>query len=166
MSIVEVANTAGVSTATVSRVINGHPSVKPELVKLVQDVMREIGYTPPEVRRGPKRGTRAMIRTGNVGLLVAEVQATDLYGLPVFPSLLHGLQAALAEENLNLVLLSLKPDGGLPDFATQNLDGLFVVEGLERVESLDDLPRRLPAVWLMRGQREERAGGKPGAIQQ
>src|SRR5690242_17779063 len=59
VSITEVAKIAGVSTATVSRVINKVPDVRPETADQVHAAMRSIGYTPPKVRRGPKLGPRS-----------------------------------------------------------------------------------------------------------
>ncbi len=46
VKIVEVARLAGVSTATVSRVFNHHPSISPELRSKVLSVAREHGYVP------------------------------------------------------------------------------------------------------------------------
>jgi len=56
----QVAKLAGVSPATVSRVINSRPGVRPEIRKRVWQVIREHGYEPnPEARslaahRSPK----------------------------------------------------------------------------------------------------------------
>src|SRR5437879_3909205 len=61
MSIVAVAKRAGVSVATVSRVLNNLDNVRAETVKQVRAAMRELGYKPPQVRRGPKRGSRRLI---------------------------------------------------------------------------------------------------------
>lgn len=46
LSIVDVAKAAGVSTATVSRVLHDKGSVKPETKKMVMDVIKELNYSP------------------------------------------------------------------------------------------------------------------------
>lgn len=49
-SIKDVAKRAGVSTATVSRVLNNHPSVVPETRQAVRDAMDYLCYVPSKVR--------------------------------------------------------------------------------------------------------------------
>lgn len=50
-TIKEVASAAGVSTQTVSRVINERPDVSPETRKRVQDVIASLGYQPSALAR-------------------------------------------------------------------------------------------------------------------
>ena len=50
-TIKEVASAAGVSTQTVSRVINERPDVSPETRKRVQDIIDELGYQPSALAR-------------------------------------------------------------------------------------------------------------------
>lgn len=52
MNIYDVSRKAGVSIATVSRVINGNPNVSPKTKQKVLDVMDELGYTPNVFARG------------------------------------------------------------------------------------------------------------------
>jgi LacI family transcriptional regulator len=152
MSITDVASLAGVSTATVSRVINRSPSVKPEMVRAVQEAMKRLGYNPPLRRRGPKPAARRGIRTGNVALLAMGNDSLNLYRLPVFPKLVHGIETALAEQGLNLVLASIKEDGVLPPALLGNqLDGVLLLNRLRTVPAeLRQRLANLPAVWVMR----------------
>ena len=46
MTIYDISEKAGVSIATVSRVLNGNANVKPKTKKKVMDVIEEYGYTP------------------------------------------------------------------------------------------------------------------------
>jgi len=46
MNILDVANAAGVSTATVSRVLNGKSDVKPETRERVLSIIEKLNYTP------------------------------------------------------------------------------------------------------------------------
>lgn len=52
MNIYDVSQKAGVSIATVSRVLNGNPNVSENTRQKVLHVMREIGYTPNVFARG------------------------------------------------------------------------------------------------------------------
>lgn len=47
----QVANLAGVSLATASRVINNRPGVRPEIRERVWQIIREHGYQPNQVAR-------------------------------------------------------------------------------------------------------------------
>ena len=50
-TIYDIAAMAGVSTATVSRVLNDYPYIKASVRQKVQDVIRKTGYEPnPEAR--------------------------------------------------------------------------------------------------------------------
>src|SRR5689334_20963807 len=71
-SIRDVAKIAGVSHQTVSRVLNNHPSIRPETKQRVLDVMAELQYTP-------NRAARALStsRSRTIGVLCAS--STD-YG--------------------------------------------------------------------------------------
>ena len=57
-TISEVAKTAGVSVATVSRVVNGSPSVSHETQARVQEAIERLGYQP-NVWAGASGGARA-----------------------------------------------------------------------------------------------------------
>ncbi len=50
-TIIDVARAAGVSTATVSRVLNNHPRVDPRLAAAVRKAAKELGYRPSRVAR-------------------------------------------------------------------------------------------------------------------
>jgi LacI family transcriptional regulator len=57
MSIVQIARRAGVSEATVSRVLNDFPGVRKETKDQVHAAVRELNYVSPLVKRGPKLGS-------------------------------------------------------------------------------------------------------------
>lgn len=67
MNIYDVSNKAGVSIATVSRVLNGHPNVSDKTRSRVLAVMEELGYTPNVFARGLGLGT---IRT--IGVMCSD----------------------------------------------------------------------------------------------
>lgn len=68
ITISEVAREAGVSIATVSRVMQGRSTVAPDLTQRVRDVARRLGYRPSPMARGLATGS-----TGMVGILVPQL---------------------------------------------------------------------------------------------
>src|SRR5947209_7102720 len=93
VTIREIADLAGVSIATVSRVMNGHSDVAEETRDLVMRIVREHGYATNRSARGLSAG-----RTGLVGVLVPLVY-------PVyFSAILSGAAEALHEQDLRVVL--------------------------------------------------------------
>src|SRR5580658_1199771 len=68
MTIRQVAELAGVSIATVSRVLNGHSDVSSQTREAVQRVIREHGYQPGT--RPRPGGTGGTGRTGLIGVTV------------------------------------------------------------------------------------------------
>ncbi|MBE5963619.1 MAG: LacI family DNA-binding transcriptional regulator [Lachnospiraceae bacterium] len=72
MNIYDVSERAGVSIATVSRVINGNSNVSEKTRNKVIDVMKEIGYTPNVFARGLGLNTMSTI-----GIMCTD--SSDLY---------------------------------------------------------------------------------------
>lgn len=72
MTIYDISKRAGVSIATVSRVLNGSANVKPKTRKKVLEVIEQCGYTPNAFARG--LGLNSM---NTVGILCAD--SSDLY---------------------------------------------------------------------------------------
>ncbi|MFL5918301.1 MAG: LacI family DNA-binding transcriptional regulator [Gaiellaceae bacterium] len=93
LTIRQIADLAGVSIATVSRVLNGRNDVAPETRDLVTRVIRENGYTANRSARGLSAG-----RTGLVGVLVPLIYPA------YFSAILAGAAEALSELDLRVVL--------------------------------------------------------------
>lgn len=72
MTIYDISKQAGVSIATVSRVLNGSANVKPKTRKKVLDVIEQCGYTPNAFARG--LGLNSM---KTIGILCAD--SSDIY---------------------------------------------------------------------------------------
>jgi DNA-binding LacI/PurR family transcriptional regulator len=88
--LAEVAKQAGVSEATVSRVLNGKAGISDATRAAVLTALDVIGYErPTQLRRG---------RARMVGLVVPELQN------PIFPALAEVISGALAQRGFNAVL--------------------------------------------------------------
>lgn len=93
ITIYDVAKKAGVSMATVSRVVNGNPNVKPGTRKKVMEVIDELDYRPNAVARG-----LASKKTTTVGVIIPDV--TNVY----FSSLARGIDDVATMYKYNIIL--------------------------------------------------------------
>jgi LacI family transcriptional regulator len=93
LTIRQIADLAGVSIATVSRVMNGRNDVSDETREMVNRVIRENGYTANRSARGLSAG-----RTALVGILVPLIYPA------YFSGMLAGASEALAELDMQIVL--------------------------------------------------------------
>ncbi|MDN4482265.1 LacI family DNA-binding transcriptional regulator [Demequina lignilytica] len=84
-TITDVAQAAGVSRATVSRVMNGRPTVDAAIAERVRRVVDELGYKPSRVAQSLSLG-----RTSTVGVIVPDL------GNPSFQQILHGVNRSAA----------------------------------------------------------------------
>lgn len=93
ITIYDVAREAGVSMATVSRVVNGNPNVKPSTRKKVSEVIDRLQYRPNAVARG-----LASKKTTTVGVVIPSV--TNLF----FASLARGIDDIASMYRYNIIL--------------------------------------------------------------
>ena len=96
----EVARLAGVSRATVSRVVNDSPRVSPQARRAVQDAVAQLRYVP-----NPMARSLVTRRTGAIALVLSEPDSR-LFSDPFFASIVRGLNEALAQSDIHLVLLT------------------------------------------------------------
>ncbi len=92
-TIRDIARIAGVSIATVSRVLNDRPDVAPETREAVLEVVRQQGFTTNRSARGLSGG-----RTGLVGMTIPIIHAA------YFSAILFGAGEALYEQDMRIVL--------------------------------------------------------------
>ncbi len=98
-TVKDVARHAGVSTATVSRVLSGTNAVDDVLAERVRAACVALQYRPNSAARALVRGTSAMI-----GLLVTEFRN------PFFMDIVHGVEDVTQEHGYLLVLCNSKED--------------------------------------------------------
>ena len=96
----QIAELAGVSRATVSRVINGGPYIRTEVRERVLRVIQEHNFHPNAVARSLARR-----RTNAIGLLVPE-PVSRLFNDAYFPPLAEGVAEACHDRDLYMALLT------------------------------------------------------------
>ncbi|RFU69774.1 catabolite control protein A [Bacillus sp. V59.32b] len=93
ITIYDVAREASVSMATVSRVVNGNPNVKPATRKKVLDVIDRLGYRPNAVARG-----LASKKTTTVGVIIPDISSI------FYAELARGIEDIATMYKYNIIL--------------------------------------------------------------
>lgn len=116
----DVARRAGVSQATVSRVLGGSDRVAEPTRSRVLQAMAELGYSPNLVARAMKTK-----RTSSVGVLVAQLRN------PFYPELLLAIGGALDRAGQRMVLFSAdsSEDAALDAIGQGLVDGVMFTSG-------------------------------------
>ncbi len=133
----QVAHLANVSRATVSRVVNGDRRVGEPSRIAVEAAVRQLGYIP-------NRAARSLVtrRSQSIAVVIPEPTG-QVFGDPFFPRVLRGISDALAEEELQLVLVM--PQGRADEqrveryLAAGHSDGVLLVS----LHGSDPLPQDL-----------------------
>ncbi|MDM7853740.1 LacI family DNA-binding transcriptional regulator [Cellulomonas alba] len=119
--LTDLAAQAGVSTATVSRVLNGKAGVSSDARQAVLTALDVLGYERPEKLRGRSAGL--------VGLVVPELSN------PVFPALAQVIESMLTERGFTPLLCTQVAGGTTEDqyvdvLLEHAVDGIIFVSGL------------------------------------
>jgi DNA-binding LacI/PurR family transcriptional regulator len=137
----DVAELAGVSHQTVSRVLNGHPNVRPGTREKVLAAIRQLAYRPNAAAR-----TLVTRRTHTLGVISID---STLYGPAM---MLHGIERA-AQRGYFVVIASLleldlrsMPDA-IDRFLGQGVEGIIVIAPqISAVDALHHVPADVPVV--------------------
>ncbi|MDQ2587675.1 LacI family DNA-binding transcriptional regulator [Saccharothrix yanglingensis] len=135
VTLEEVARVAGVSRATVSRVVNGVATVDRELRQVVERAISTTGYTP-------NRAARSLVtrRAGAVGLVLPD-EGRTLHD-PYFGRVVSGVMPVIRPLGVQLVLTTTDPGGHqevVDDVRQRRLDGVILIH----THGADPLPRLL-----------------------
>lgn len=99
MNIYDIATAAGVSSATVSRVVNGNKSVKEETRKKILKIIEENNYVPNSFARSLRSG-----EPDNIAFVVPDIEN------PFFGKLLHGLSDTANKYGYNVFMYGTNED--------------------------------------------------------
>jgi len=135
----EVAEQAGVSEATVSRVLNGVGPIKESTRQRVLEAAKRLNYQLNAVAASFARG-----RSGNIGVVLPHVPKVRLFSTYYFSEMLNGIGEAVRASGLGLLLLYRDP--GAPfDYAslfrTQRVDGCLLLGTSSLPQERDDIGR-------------------------
>jgi LacI family transcriptional regulator len=109
INIKKIAEMASVSTATVSRVLNGHPSVNPEIRLRIEEIITSTGYQPSMVARG------LVTNRTNIFAFLYAASYSNLF----YPELIRGVQDEANELGYQLIVCN---TNDLPEKEKQVLD--------------------------------------------
>lgn len=99
MKLKDIAEAAGVSTATVSRVLGDKPNVRPELRKQVMDVVERLNYRPNRAAQRLRSKQSSFI-----GLIVADIQS------PFFASVTRAVEDVAQANDYSVILCNTDED--------------------------------------------------------
>jgi DNA-binding LacI/PurR family transcriptional regulator len=143
-TIKDVARYAGVSIATVSRVINSNYYVSPGLRKKVNTAIAKTGYYPNSIARSLKFSS-----TFTIGFIVFNI--SNKY----FMTLAKSIEDVVSRENYNLILCSTEGEMGkellhLRNLASKKIDGLIITSTGGNEDTIVELSAGIPTVLLHR----------------
>jgi DNA-binding LacI/PurR family transcriptional regulator len=141
----EVARLAGVSTGTVSRVINNAPHVSAKARKAVERAVDELGYVPNVAARS--------LATQRRGAVVLAISSSDpaLFANQFFAEVITGVNAVIEETDLQLMLVLAASERGRDRLTrilqSRSVDGIMLL-ALRQKDPLTKVAEnaRLPVV--------------------
>jgi len=158
VSLYDVARAAGVSTATVSRVVHGQDRVRSSTRQRVLEVIDALGYVPDGAAQ-----SMAWQRKEVIGLVTIESRSPDTdveqEGLLFIEEVLRGVELSLSKVEWS-VLISVLRAADRPGAFRQlqkisaKVDGMLIAEGIISSEELALLAARIPIV-LVAGSLDE-----------
>lgn len=148
-----VAKKAGVSSATVSRVINGSPAVKEETAKHVRRILEELDFIPNPIATTLKYG-----RSNTYGLIIPDLTN------PFFPEFLRNFEEALVESDYELLLATTEASepkliNSIRRMLMRHVDGVVLMASEYDTRAIEPLfNHRIPIVTVDRRHAEEGSG--------
>jgi len=158
-TLYDVAREAGVSTATVSRVMHGLEGVRPSTRRRVLEVIEALGYVPDSSAQSMARRRKEV-----VGLVAIESRGpqTEIEheGLLFIEEVLRGVESSLSSLGWPVLISVRRAADDAGDYQwlqkiSAKVDGLLIAEGIEPADHLARLAARIPVV-LVSGSPDER----------
>jgi LacI family transcriptional regulator len=142
MDIQQVAKRAKVSTATVSRVINGSPNVREETVARVRKVISDLNYVPNNHARNLRVGSARMF-----GLIVSDINN------PFFPELIDAFEALATSHGIDVIFTHTNYDpkrlqNCIRRMVERNVDAIAVMTSEVDADALEMASKRVPIVLM------------------
>ena len=128
-----VAKKAGVSSATISRVINGSPAVKEETAKHVRRILEELNFIPNPIATTLKYG-----RSKTYGVIIPDITN------PFYPEFLRNFEEALVENDFELQLATTEASepklvNSVRRMIMRQVDGVVIMASEYETRSIEPL---------------------------
>jgi len=149
VTLFDVARLAGVSTATVSRVVHGQDRVREATRIRVQQAIEELGYVPDSAAQSLSRRRKEII-----GMVCVERQAQQYdienMNLLFYDEVLRGVESLIRDRDWSLLITFLRgandPDFPRLEAFSGKVDGIVMGEGIVPSPFLERLATRVPVV--------------------
>jgi DNA-binding LacI/PurR family transcriptional regulator len=145
MDMRDIAKLAGVSSATVSRVINGSATVRPETAERVRRVIAELKFFPNSSATTLKHG-----KSSTYGLIIPDITN------PFFPELIRSFEKILVENNREMLMATTdfhpsRIQQSIRRMLVRKVDGVALVASEIETEPIESLiHNRVPLVTMDR----------------
>lgn len=142
-SIKDIAKAAGVSFSTVSRALNDNSLISVEVRARIQELAREMGYTPNALAQGLQSR-----QTNSVGLVLTTISD------PFFVDVVKGVEEVAREAGISIFLATSNNDPDqeikiIENFSRRRVDGVIVAASLISSAYAKQLERvRIPVVMI------------------
>jgi len=143
VNIHDVADKAGVSISTVSRVINNNYPVKKETREKIEKVIEELNYKPNQVAR-----SLILNKTSNIGVIVPGITN------PFFPTIGEEIISVLEKENFIISLFSTEGSARnekdiIENIMSRNIDGVIIIDpSIENIRNgyFEEIVKKIPLI--------------------
>ncbi len=148
VTVQDVAASAGVSPATVSRILNKRQDIAPHTRQVVEQAILRLGYKRSVTRRGRTVVDNALVAPSirkPLALLIPDIHIEAML-TPLTGQVMHGAEAVARRKGYRFLLTRLAEKDGLPPvLAAEHLDGIIVRSGEDApIGFLPDVP----TVWV------------------
>ncbi|MBC7783561.1 MAG: LacI family DNA-binding transcriptional regulator [Burkholderiales bacterium] len=151
MSVTLIANKAGVSIATVSRVLNNSRPVNPRLAELVHNAVRDLKIAPKPARRRIR--TRSTQRQLTVALVAVGSVYREWFEMPVIAGVVAELTAMAQNRHMSVLITEMPDPRNLSQVLRRpDVSGAFafVTTGMPQAD-MATLRQHMPVVRVMGG---------------
>lgn len=148
VSITDVADKAGVSIATVSRVLNGHDGVKSETKDYIEKTARQMGFSLSKKRPGPKPGTPSRKKR------IAFINFIDRYHVATdqpstYLALQRGVEEGCKENKCAVQIHFVDTRTELPESVIKDNCAGFILQGRKPLPEVEKFLSGKPCCWVM-----------------
>jgi LacI family transcriptional regulator len=154
MSVTAIAERAGVSIATVSRVLNNNPNVRPETAKQVMKAAAEMSYDRNKIRRGPRPGRRKAVRKvgcQRLAIVILGSRREEWFKWSVFSAVFSSITRFASARGMSVDIFDQTEPGKVdPAIVNGAVDGAIAfMAAAANPQLMHDLSSRVPVVRVM-----------------